>query len=959
MKDRMVSNNVHSICQDSSGFIWIATEEGLSIFDSKSFRNLTTSEGLLYNNIDFITADKYKKGVVWISYANKGLDRFGNGKVEHFLKKLPEGMQFINTIYQDSDSLIWCGTDSSFFIIKDNRIIKFDKDRKVKGIAAFAEDTSGNILISGNNGLFIFNKATEKIYRDGTFSANISGRIVSIYVENDGTKWLLTNNGILVKRAGENIKYLNLKPGRFYRGMISSSDNNFFYVYSDNGLFKINKSSLRTWSMFSEKSGLPSNNIRCALMGREGILWLGLNDNGLSKLVYPNLYLFTLKKYYTFSVIDNNAHIWITTATGLKEIWKTENGTWKIFDHPIPPIFRQPQNTFIFYRNKSLILTLEHGRILQYSIKNRNPLSEYPSRIILKKETDLSMNYKFAVIFKSIEDNYGDIWTSALDLGVIVLNKNKKVIKIYTDQNGMPDNSVRCIYQDPSGNFWFGGYDKGLAFFSKDKVLRDLGMNYTPADVKQKIFTTKDGLPGNSIRKIIEDSSGNIIIGTRYGGLAVYKGGIIKKITKSNGLISDGIWDIANDGDKGIWIVTQAGVQRLKKGFVPSYELNEEVTNNPYYTIAVKNNLITFSSKTSLYLYDRTSKREHISPSIYFTQILVNGKPFDLKENEILASEQDNITFDFAGISNIEDKNTSYNYRMLDIDKQWHNLSNKGTVTYASLKPGKYKFQVNAINSDNISSSHPASVSFIISQPFYLEWWFISAWILVILIASYLYINIKNRRKLEIEKLRMKIAGDLHDEIGSGLTKIAILSEHVLKEQEAQKSDNEIVEDQQASISINRVGKIARDLVDQMIDVIWSIDPKYDSLNDFVFSFKNFAYETCEAKNIELLINTENINNVKVNSQIKRGLQLIAKEALNNAVKYSDCTKITFNLEVKNRNIILLIMDNGKGFSRDKIIPGKGLLNIEKNTNEMLGWCSIESYPEQGTKIEIIFPLQK
>ena len=163
---------------------------------------------------------------------------------------------------------------------------------------------------------------------------------------------------------------------------------------------------------------------------------------------------------------------------------------------------------------------------------------------------------------------------------------------------------------------------------------------------------------------------------------------------------------------------------------------------------------------------------------------------------------------------------------MLNIDKHWHNLSNKSSVTYASLKPGKYTFQVNAVNSNNISSFSPASIRFVISQPFYLEWWFISGWVLLILVCAYLYIYYRNKRKLEIEKIRMKIAGDLHDEIGSGLTKIAILSEHALKEQEEPKSGVNKHESMSANNSINRVGKIARDLVDQMIDVIWSIDPQ-------------------------------------------------------------------------------------------------------------------------------------
>ncbi len=955
----MISNNIHSICQDSSGFIWIATEEGLSVFDSKSFKNFTTEEGLSNNNIQFITADKFNKSTVWISYVNKGLDKFSNGKVEHFTSKLPEGMREISTIFQDSDSLIWCGTNTSFFVIKNGNIVRFDNNEEIKGALAFGEEPSGNILISGNNGLFIYNKTKKKFFRNKTLPQRISKRIISIYNEKNGSQWLLTADGLLIKKTGNKLNYIKLESNRLYRGMVSSSNINFVYINSDNGLFKINKSSLKISGVFTEQSGLPNNNISYTLLDREGILWLGLNDNGIAKLVYPNLYLFTFRKYYTTSIIDNNSHIWITTRSGLREIWKTDRDAWKVFDHPVLKLFRQPQNSSLYCQNNNLILTLVRGEILEYSIKNNKRLSEFPSKLNLKKGTDLSGRYKFASIFKSFEDSYGNIWASALDLGVIVLNKYRNVIKIYTDKDGMPDNSVRCIYEDSSGNFWFGGYSRGLAYFSRDKVLKDLGMNYNLANVKVKLYTTKNGLPDNSIRKVTEDSFGNIIIGSRYGGLAVYNKGIIKKITRSDGLISNGIWDIANGGDEGIWIVTQSGIQRLKKGFIPSYELNEEVTNNPYYTVAVKNNLICFSSKTSLYLYERNPYRKQIPPTIYFTQILVNGKTYALKDEETLTSEQDNITFDFIGISNIEDQNTLYNYRMLGIEKHWHNLSNKSSVTYASLKPGRYTFQVNAVNSDNILSIYPASVRLVISQPFYLEWWFISGWILLVLVVAYLYINLRNNRKLEIERIRMKIAGDLHDEIGSGLTKIAVLSEHALNEQKEQKYESNKNENLSASNSINRVGKIARDLVDQMIDVIWSIDPKYDSLNDFVFSFKNFAYETCEVKNIELLINTDDINNVKVNSQIKRNLQLIAKEALNNALKYAACTKITFYLGVKSRDIILSIEDNGNGFKKDEIVPGKGLLNIEKNTIEISGKCSIDSSPGKGTKIRIVFPVPK
>ena len=156
---------------------------------------------------------------------------------------------------------------------------------------------------------------------------------------------------------------------------------------------------------------------------------------------------------------------------------------------------------------------------------------------------------------------------------------------------------------------------------------------------------------------------------------------------------------------------------------------------------------------------------------------------------------------------------------------------------------------------------------------------------------------------------------------------------------------------------MERIGKISRHLVDSMIDVIWAIDPKFDSLNDFILNFKAYANEICESKNIELKVNAQNIEKIKVTAGIKRNLQLISKEALNNALKYSGCTEISYNLSVRSRTIYLAVEDNGRGFNQAGISYGHGIINMQKNVKDLNGSFEIKSEPDKGTGIYINFPV--
>lgn len=964
IENGLVSDNINSICQDSSGFIWIATSEGLSVFDSKDFKNYTIENGLSTNNLNCILTDKRDGNKIWIGTIGKGIIQYYKGKFKFLGEKLPAKNKNIECMYMDEKGRLWCGTDSSLYFIKDGQITELNNPLKISYVNSIIENNKGNIFIGAGNGLFIYNPLKQKFKRYN-LSLPENDEIVSVKYTSSNLILVLTKRGRLFLLNGNNHKNILLRRIGSFSHIFSSYSPNIFWITSDHGLFRIDINNLKNVSFLNKKNGLISDNINSVLNDREGILWLGSNGKGITKIPHLNLLRFNIPEsvknvYNVQNVIDKNNHIWVITSDKLVELWKDFNNTWHTYTHIKLTIHSSGALAkFFLWKGTKLILTYNKGIIKEYNITNNQPLSPLPSKLTQTSYLNLNGRYKYYEIFLSMEDKAGYLWLSALDLGVVVLNKSnpRKVIKIYNSKSGLPNNSIRRIYQDHQGNYWFGDFDKGLTFFSADKVKKDLGFNYDKSKVKIVKYTTHNGLPNNSVRAIAEDNYGTIYIGTRYGGLAILKNGKFKIINKSKGLISNGIWDIKVLPNSGIWLATQEGIQKLNFNYTPSDELADVIPHIPFYSIAFNNEEVVYANPTSAFIYKyKENHLLNIRPRVFIKDILVNGQPFIKKKKIELASNQNNITFEFISVTN-KDVDRTYEYRLLDKDTKWNKIVNRNWITYASLSPGKYKFQVTALNASGQMSSQPLVVGFKIDSPFYGQWWFSVLIILLILTAIVSFLKYRINRIVEIENVREKIAAELHDEIGSGLTKIAILSEHALIKNNSETENNS--PQPIRNTSIERVGNIARNLVDQMEDVIWSINPKYDKLEDFIIHFKNYAYEVCEAKNINLKIKTSNIENKKLDSNIKRKLQLISTEALNNSLKHSECNNISYSLTVKNKIIHLEFSDDGKGFTYDEKDGGNGISNMKKYIYELKGSIIFDTKENSGTIIKIQIPIKR
>ncbi len=970
MGDGLVSDNIHSICQDSLGYIWIGTGEGLSRFDSKEFYNYSKAEGLTSDKIFKVVADRQNPGVVWIGTEGGGMEKYVNGKFKNYTTSLPPPMKVIDALYLDEKNILWCGTDSGLFKIEKDSIHIFQNTFKLGNIYCLTSDANGSIWIGSENGLFKFSIRMLLLTRV-KLKKHTNQKISLLFRSKRGEIWAATFDGYLFKIYPHfnYSQFVNLNTSIY---CIKEDDNGNMWIATSSGIFKFKENAFppRLPENLTMENGLLENNVTSLFFDRENVLWVGTNDNGIQKLVHQNLIRFKIpKKYITenwsSTSVDTNNHFWLSFAKGLMEIWSDKLGKWHYYFHSLKP---NTSSDFLpsIYLSRSNIIYMGYGNgsIKIYKIINKVPASPSPSYLELKEHFNLGDKLKFYSIYTIYCDRRKFIWCSALDLGVVVIGptKQRKIVKIYRDRDGLPDNSVRKIFEDSKGNFWFGGYAHGLAEFSLGKVLTDLHLKLNRHAIFKRLYTTLNGLPDNGIRSMSDDDNGNLLIGTRYGGLAVLSGSKFRSITREQGLFSNAIWSIAKTPGNEFWLGTQSGVQKINKNLKPELKLGGEIPKVPYYSICCSNkNVLCFINNTDIYLYEpMLEKGKILPPPVYLSRLFINGQVERISSNLSLPSFKNTITFQFIGIVNRSENLTKYFYRLRNVDDNWNLLVNRNSVTYASLRPGNYKFQVYAVDNNNIKSIHPAELSFTIEEPFYEQWWFISVILSIIILSIVIAARARVKSLLAIEKIRMRIAADLHDEIGSGLTRIAILSENALSEE---KTDENLPEDISGKYSrnksIERVGKISRSLVDSMMDVIWSIDPKYDSLEDFIFNFRTYANEVCEAKNIKLLIKTKNVDNVKVNSQIKRNLQLVSKEALNNALKYSGCTFINYSLEVKGKEIILLIEDNGTGFDIGTIKLGHGIFNMEKHAKDLSGAFICEPLSGSGTKVGMRFPLRK
>ncbi len=298
------------------------------------------------------------------------------------------------------------------------------------------------------------------------------------------------------------------------------------------------------------------------------------------------------------------------------------------------------------------------------------------------------------------------------------------------------------------------------------------------------------------------------------------------------------------------------------------------------------------------------------------------------------------VIIEYELIDHMSPQNNIVRYRLEGWDNAWIDDTKKNfRAIYSRLSPGNYTFQIEG-NNGFTASSVLVNIPFEIIPPFWQTWWFIALCILIPIGIMYGFYRYRINQIYKIQSVRNKIALDLHDEVGSSLSSIRMLSEIA----GTNENNKEI---------LKKISNNANETVEKMGDIIWMINPKYDQLENIKVRMAKFIYEICSAKNILYELNAEFADKLKLNMQQRKNLLLIFKEGVNNAAKYSKAEKITVSISHANHCLNMIISDNGKGFDINNVKPGNGLDNMKIRTEELKGEINIKSQINTGTEINV------
>jgi len=980
VSDGLSQSSVYTIFQDSRGFIWFGTGDGLNRYDGyelKTYRNEFIPKVISHNNFYGYKAVEDRNGNIWFSSrAGIVLYNFKTDKIDYFYP-LNDTISFTGEFLMlgitGGNELWFCNANDSIYhySIPSGRLRSFTiQDPTLGPKQSFYRnadmDANGKIWYTLHYGIgsfdtrsYQFNFYLSDYYKKhnltwtGDFLTLPDGDMILAcykmtlrfspskntvqYIAGDsvnslyfksvpdryGNLWLASiNNGMAcLTKDGRKIIYKNIPndpnsiSGNLVSRLFIDKSDNLWIGVDGQGIDKFNIAppKFNLYRSGWENTGkLGANFIKCFYETTDKKLLVGTHDGGISVLDRKNksAKIFNPEKPYKNTVscftTDSKGRIIMGSSLGVGYFDPT-NGSVQLIPADFSPSGVHGQTNIL-----SILYTTDHHLLIGTTIG-------------LFGGTDATGDFKPIIKYKPFISQYiyhifqskdKSLWISAMGNVFRVKFKNEEPV---IHESILYGNSVKCITEDTIHNILWMASENGL-------------IKYFPATGKYDIISTKDGLSNNYLYSVVMDEKGNLWLSSNKG-LMCYDPASrnVETYDESDGLQS-------NEFNTGSFYKSLSGELFFGgiKGFNSFFPSNVKPNPNP--------------------------------PDVVLTGFRLFDKPYKEQENcaalndVILSYPENTVSFDFAALEYTNSKKNEYEYMLVGADQNRVSSGNKHYARYSGLKPGKYLFKVKASNNDGIWSEEKTLLTITVKAPWWLTWWFFILLSILLIGIGYVIVQLIINQRLKeqriiiekqkaVEEERTRISKDMHDDIGSGLSKIAIMSEllktKAMKEEKTDMKKN-----------IDKISSTAGELVDSMSHIVWAMNPQNDNLENLAAYIREYVLDFFDDFNVHCILDfPETIQPVHLTQQARRNIFLVIKESINNIVKYADADEIKISLSVPENIIYLSISDNGKGFDMNSTHRfGNGLINMKKRMEDIGGKYEIYSEKEKGCRTEIIIP---
>ena len=313
-----------------------------------------------------------------------------------------------------------------------------------------------------------------------------------------------------------------------------------------------------------------------------------------------------------------------------------------------------------------------------------------------------------------------------------------------------------------------------------------------------------------------------------------------------------------------------------------------------------------------------------------------------------LAPSERGVAIGFFALTFAAGEHLRYQYRLEGAETDWSAPSTERVVHYSQLAPGRYRFQVRAVTSAGLAGVTPAAMEFVILPPVWQRSWFRAGVVVGLTLLVFVGHRYRVARLLETERVRTRIASDLHDDIGSSLSQIAILSEV---------ARTSAGDDARVVAPLDRIATLSRESVDAMGDIVWAIDPHRNTPTHVAQRMRRLASDLLSARGIEVRFEISDASHSRLGADVRREVFLIFKEAIHNITRHAQATHVEIVLSIAQHRLELVVQDDGCGFDSARARDGQGLRNMVRRAQGLGGTLAVTSADGTGARLVLSVPI--
>lgn len=938
------ATTIYQVFADIHNNFWVRSESEVGIFDPVTFR--------------------YKKASI---------------KTE---TEIPPRSEF--RLWQDSKGNIFLVITNQEVLAYDSASNQFRKDEsKIKvppgrGVNNLVEDRkTGNYWIGTDSGLAIYDVRDKKVYYDRYNPRNIpvlsvpafQNPVTASFIDRQDRFWLATWN---VHTDGERFFCYDLRSNQLLTdtaGLVQEATG-----YKElHGLAQ--QSNGRIWAygymMFLEYDptlrrfhyirndhiddyGIRYDEVYCVYEDNEENLWIGTDEgvyifNPGREKFNP---VFTVrpdrKELSVNSFMEAyNGQTWVTTwGAGLISYDSNFARIPNTVLQNVPakdPAYNMQWTLWREKKTGRIWIGCQDGRLIIYDpASGRSSFYNLP---VMENRT----------IRQVTEDAAGNIWLASQYGHLVMWNDSVGYGKDFLKGFRLVQNFHTIIFRlrpDRDGNLWATTHMKGL--YTINPQTGAIAAHY---DNKKGVGRS---LYSNQVSDVLQYNDSLFFVTAGALHLLNKRTGSVRQITAEDGLPSNNPNNLELDADGNIWIGLLNGLCRYnyrRNTFTQFSPKDGLIQENFYAGTRLRNGTMLFGNAHGFVHFQPRAVINNSDPPLDVT--ITDFKLFNtylppdsiMKLDQVrLNHTQNSITIEFAALSFLQRDKIVYYYKLEGLNKEWIRTDRLLSANYTLLPPGHYVFKVMCENADGIESKNITRLAIYIEPPFWRTWWFMTLVAMAIVAVIYLIHRLRVKRLLAMEKVRTRIARDLHDDMGSTLSTINILS--TMAKMKVHKDADKTEE------FLEKIGDNSSRMMEAMDDIVWSINPMNDNMQKITARMREFATGVLEAKNIDVKFRVdEQVQELKLDMEARRDLFLLFKEAVNNLAKYSQCQAATIDISVHKNKLLMKITDNGIGFDLNNSDGGNGLINMNKRAQSLRGHLSIKSEKQVGTEVSLEVPL--